>query len=100
MVSVLQKVLGDPNAKAIKRLTPMAKGITELEPDFQKMTDEELQGMTAEFRTRLAEGESLTTSLLKPLQPSGRSPDGALNNATTTFSSLADWSCTRGRLQR
>jgi preprotein translocase subunit SecA len=59
MVSVLQKVLGDPNAKAIKRLTPMAKGITELEPDFQKMTDEELQGMTAEFRTRLAEGESL-----------------------------------------
>lgn len=37
----------------------MAKGITELEPDFQKMTDEELQGMTAEFRTRLAEGESL-----------------------------------------
>ena len=59
MVSVLQKVLGDHNAKAIKRLTPMAKGITELEPDFQKMTDEELQGMTAEFRTRLAEGESL-----------------------------------------
>ena len=59
MVSVLQKVLGDPNAKAIKKLTPLAKGISELEPEFQKMTDEELQGMTAEFRARLAEGESL-----------------------------------------
>ena len=59
MVSVLQKVLGDPNEKAIKKLTPLAKGISELEPEFQKMTDEELQGMTAEFRARLAEGESL-----------------------------------------
>jgi preprotein translocase subunit SecA len=59
MVSVLQKVLGDPNAKAIKKLTPLAKGISELEPEFQKMSDEELQGMTAEFRARLAEGESL-----------------------------------------
>ena len=59
MVSVLQKVLGDPNEKALKKLTPVARGITELEPDFQKMTDEELLDMTAEFRTRLAEGESL-----------------------------------------
>ena len=59
MVSVLQKVLGDPNEKALKKLTPIARGITELEPDFQKMTDEELLDMTAEFRTRLAEGESL-----------------------------------------
>ena len=59
MVSVLQKVLGDPNEKAIKKLTPFAKGISELEPEFQNMTDEELQGMTAEFRARLAEGESL-----------------------------------------
>ena len=59
MVSVLQKVLGDPNEKAIKKLTPLAKRISELEPEFQNMTDEELQGMTAEFRARLAEGESL-----------------------------------------
>ena len=59
MVSVLQKVLGDPNEKALKKLTPIARGRTELEPDFQKMTDEELLDMTAEFRTRLAEGESL-----------------------------------------
>ena len=59
MVSVLQRVLGDPNEKALKKLTPIADDITELESDFQKMTDEELLGMTAEFRTRLAEGEDL-----------------------------------------
>ena len=59
MVSVLQKVLGDPNEKALKKLTPFVKDINDLEEDFQKMTDEELQGMTEEFRSRLTEGESL-----------------------------------------
>jgi preprotein translocase subunit SecA len=59
MVSVLQKVLGDPNAKALKKLTPFVNDTNELEPDFQKMTDEELLAMTEEFRSRLAEGESL-----------------------------------------
>jgi preprotein translocase subunit SecA len=59
MVSVLQRVLGDPNEKALKKLTPFVKDINDLEEDFQKMTDEELRGMTEEFRSRLAEGESL-----------------------------------------
>ena len=59
MVSVLQRVLGDPNEKALKKLTPFVKDINELEEDFQKMTDEELRGMTEELRSRLVEGESL-----------------------------------------
>ncbi|MQG10715.1 MAG: preprotein translocase subunit SecA [SAR202 cluster bacterium] len=59
MVSVLQKVLGDPNEKALKKLTPFVAKINELEPEFQKMTDEELVAMTEEFRSRLAEGELL-----------------------------------------
>ena len=59
MVSVLQKVLGDPNDKALKKLAPFVKEINELEPEFQKLTDDELMGMTDEFRSRLAEGESL-----------------------------------------
>ena len=59
MVSVLQKVLGDPNEKALKKLTPFVREINELEPEFQKMTDEELLGMTGEFRSRLAAGEGL-----------------------------------------
>ena len=59
MVSVLQKVLGDPNEKALKKLTPFVREINGLEPEFQKMTDEELLGMTGEFRSRLAAGEGL-----------------------------------------
>ena len=59
MVSVLQKVLGDPNEKALKKLTPFVREINGLEPEFQKMTDEELLGMTGEFQSRLAAGEGL-----------------------------------------
>ena len=59
MVSVLQKVLGDPNEKALKKLTPFVREINGLEPEFQKMTDEELLGMTGEFRSRLTAGEGL-----------------------------------------
>ena len=59
MVSVLQKVLGDPNEKSLKKLTPFVKDINELEPEFQKMTDSELRGMTEKFRSRLAKGDSL-----------------------------------------
>ena len=59
MVSVLQKVLGDPNEKALKKLAPFVKNINELEARFQKMTDNELQGMTQEFRSRLAHGHKL-----------------------------------------
>jgi len=59
MVSVLQKVLGDPNGKALKKLSPVVGEINELEPEFQNMTDEELQALTEEFRSRLAEGEDL-----------------------------------------
>ena len=59
MVSVLQKVLGDPNEKSLKKLTPLVKDINELEPEFQKMTDSELHGMTEKFRSRLAKGDSL-----------------------------------------
>ncbi|MDA1127704.1 MAG: preprotein translocase subunit SecA [Chloroflexi bacterium] len=59
MVSVLQKVLGDPNEKALKKLTPIVSETTELEPEFQKLTDEELRAKTEEFRTRLAGDEDL-----------------------------------------
>ncbi|MDA0263092.1 MAG: preprotein translocase subunit SecA [Chloroflexi bacterium] len=59
MVSVLQKVLGDPNEKALKRFAPFVKEINELEPDFQKLTNEELRALTDEFRSRLNDGETL-----------------------------------------
>ena len=59
MVSVLQKVLGDPNEKALKKLSPIVKEAKELEPEYQNMTDGELRAKTDEFRSRLADDEDL-----------------------------------------
>ena len=41
----------------MKRLQEQAVYVATLEPDFQKLSDSELQGKTAEFRARLERGE-------------------------------------------
>src|ERR1700724_4440528 len=58
-MSVLTKVLGDPNAREVKRHPERVADIAELEPLLQKLTDDELRAKTAEFRDRLAKGETL-----------------------------------------
>ena len=63
MVSVLQKIIGDPNDKALKKLASIKDAVNRLEPDFQKISDQQLQAKTAEFRQRL-EGRESTDGLL------------------------------------
>ncbi len=46
---------GDSNEREIKKLAPIVKRINELEPEFQKLSDEELKGKTAEFMKRLVD---------------------------------------------
>ncbi len=43
----------------VKKLSPIVEQINSLEPDFIKLTDEELKNKTVEFRKRLQEGETL-----------------------------------------
>ena len=59
MVSVLSKLLGDANAKAVKKVLPTVAKINDFEEDFQKLTDDQLRNMTEELKGRLANGESL-----------------------------------------
>ncbi len=49
----------DSNEKELKRLQPLVDDINSLEPEFEKLTDEELQAKTDEFKARLADDESL-----------------------------------------
>ena len=44
---------GDSNERELKKLAPIVEQINELEPEFQKLSDEELKGKTAEFMERL-----------------------------------------------
>jgi preprotein translocase subunit SecA len=45
--------------KILRQLEAVAKQVNALEPEFEAMTDAELQGMTPEFKERLGAGESL-----------------------------------------
>jgi len=64
-MSVLTKVLGDPNAREVKRHLERVAEITELEPLIEKLAPEELKAKTAEFRERLANGEQLDDVLVE-----------------------------------
>jgi preprotein translocase subunit SecA len=55
----MEKVLRVGEGRRIKRLQEQAAYITSLEPQYEKMSDAELQGLTAVFRQRLENGESL-----------------------------------------
>ncbi len=51
--------LVDSNEKQLKKLQPIVEQINQLEPEFEKLNDAELQARTDEFRARLKDGETL-----------------------------------------
>jgi len=64
-MSVLTKVLGDPNAREVKRHLEWVADVNELEPLMEKLTADELKAKTAELRQRLAQGEGLDDVLVE-----------------------------------
>ncbi|SMC87318.1 protein translocase subunit secA [Desulfocicer vacuolatum DSM 3385] len=61
--SLLTKIFGSSNDRAIKKIQPIVETINSLEPDFQQLEDLELTKKTAEFQQRHQGGESLDTLL-------------------------------------
>ncbi len=55
----LDKIFGNQNDKEIKKVSKIVEKINALEPDMKKLTDEELQQKTEEFKERLSKGETL-----------------------------------------
>lgn len=58
-MSLFKKIFGDYSAREIKRIIPIQKKVLELEEDYKKLSDEELQAKTPEFKERLQNGETL-----------------------------------------
>ncbi|WP_017314364.1 preprotein translocase subunit SecA [Mastigocladopsis repens] len=56
---MLKTLLGDPNARKLKKYQPYITEINLLEEEIKALPDEELKGKTAEFRQRLKKGETL-----------------------------------------
>ena len=53
---MLKLLLGDPNARKLKRYQPLVSDINLLEEEITPLSDDELRGLTSEFRHKLASG--------------------------------------------
>ncbi|MBN3896100.1 MAG: preprotein translocase subunit SecA [Nostoc sp. NOS(2021)] len=56
---MLKLLLGDPNARKLKKYQPSVTEINLLEEEIKVLSDDELKGKTAEFKQRVAKGETL-----------------------------------------
>jgi len=63
--SVLTRIMGTKHERDVKRMQPMVQRVNELEPEISPLTDDQLRGKTAEFRTRVENGESLDDLLFE-----------------------------------
>ncbi len=52
--SLIAKVFGTANERAVKRLLPIVRQVNDLEPQISALTDEQLREKTVEFRARIA----------------------------------------------
>ncbi|KAF1013978.1 MAG: Protein translocase subunit SecA [Stenotrophomonas maltophilia] len=57
--SLLTRVFGSRNERQLRQLNRIVAKINALEPETQKLSDEQLQAKTPEFKQRIANGESL-----------------------------------------
>jgi preprotein translocase subunit SecA len=57
--AVLTKIFGTKNDRELKKMWPRVAEINALEPEMEKLTDEQLKGKTAEFKQRLADGATV-----------------------------------------
>ncbi len=61
----LDKLLGTSSESKLKKLKPKVAAINALEPEMQKLSDEQLRHKTIEFRERLKNGETLDDLLVE-----------------------------------
>ena len=58
-MGLITKIFGSRSARELKKIQPLVNKILALEEPYSKISEEELRGKTAQFKARLAEGETL-----------------------------------------
>jgi preprotein translocase subunit SecA len=74
---MLKLLLGDPNARKLRRYQPLVSDINLLEEELTPLSDDELRGVTAEFRQKLANARG-----------AGGSPEAAIARERTLLDEL------------
>ena len=58
-MGLFTKIFGTPSEREVKKIKPIVDKILGMEETYGALSEEELKGKTAEFKTRLANGETL-----------------------------------------
>ena len=58
-MGLFDKIFGTRSQRELKKIQPTVDRILALEPEYKALSEEALKGKTAEFRERLAQGETL-----------------------------------------
>ena len=64
-MSIIDKILRAGEGRTVKRLDKLAGQVDALDAGFSELTDEDLRDKTAEFKQRLADGETLDDILVE-----------------------------------
>lgn len=64
-MGLITKLFGTHSQRELKLVYPIVDKIEALEPEFEKLSDEELKHKTIEFKERLAKGETLDDLLVE-----------------------------------
>ena len=64
-MSLLEKIFGTHSEKELKKIYPIVDKIEALDESMQALSDDELKAKTAEFKERLAKGETLDDLLVE-----------------------------------
>jgi preprotein translocase subunit SecA len=65
LAAIAKAIFGSANDRQVKKYLPRVAAINALEPEFEKLSDEQLKAKTQEFRDQLAAGKSLD-DILEP----------------------------------
>ena len=65
MLNSVARLLGVSDEGAIRKLRPAVEKINDLEPEFERLSDQDLKGKTDEFRSRVEAGEELDDLLVE-----------------------------------
>ena len=57
--AIFKAIFGTKSQRDVKKMLPLVRRINEIEVQLQQLSDEQLQGKTAEFKDRLVQGETL-----------------------------------------
>ena len=58
-MGLFDKLFGTRSQRELKKIQPIVDKILSLEEEYTALTEEQLKGKTAEFKSRLAQGETL-----------------------------------------